>query len=571
MREHHADVLVAGGSLGGVAAALAAGHRGARVFLIAEGAWIGGQLTSQGVCTPDENAWIETSGAPASYLKLRAAIREHYRTRHRLSDLGQAREPLNPGGCWVSRISVEPRVALALLEDAVRSSRAVTILRGCRPVACEFQGDRVLSVMFHGPDGATIRVRAGMFLDATDQGDLLPLCDCEHVLGAESRWETGEPDAPPEARPDWIQPCTVPFALELRPSGESHVIPKPPGYERMKAVQRYHVLDGAMEGMFISPGWWDYRRVIQASLFDDPAFPYDVSMINTGSNDYRGGIVPGGTQAETEHALREARLASLGYLYWLQTECPREDDPQRAGYPELRLRSDWFESKDGLAMEPYIRESRRIHALETVREQDIVVRDGAGTPWQKGTRARTRWNSVGIGHYWLDVHEGASDEPGRFLETRPYQIPLGALIPRRLVNLLPACKNLGVTHLTNGAFRLHPVEWAIGEAAGTLAAFCLERGVTPAEVWDREGLTHALQWRLLEGGAPLYWWGDLEPGSRVWLAAQWLALRGVWPEEETMDFRPQEPVAADFPIRRPGCSTRGELAIRLMEEQTLPV
>ena len=49
------DVLIVGGSLGGVAAAIQAGEMGASVILIEESSWIGGQLTSQGVCTPDEN------------------------------------------------------------------------------------------------------------------------------------------------------------------------------------------------------------------------------------------------------------------------------------------------------------------------------------------------------------------------------------------------------------------------------------------------------------------------------------------------------------------------------------
>jgi hypothetical protein len=34
-------------------------------------------------------------------------------------------------------------------------------------------------------------------------------------------------------------------------------------------------------------------------------------------------------------------------------------------------------------------------------------------------------------------------------DARPFQIPLGALIPRRIENLLPACKNIGTTHVTN--------------------------------------------------------------------------------------------------------------------------
>ena len=64
----------------------------------------------------------------------------------------------------------------------------------------------------------------------------------------------------------------------------------------------------------------------------------------------------------------------------------------------------------------------------------------------------------------------------------PFQIPLGALIPRRVENLLPACKNIGVTHITNGCYRLHPVEWNIGEAAGCLAARAVQAKSPPRRI-----------------------------------------------------------------------------------------
>jgi hypothetical protein len=59
------------------------------------------------------------------------------------------------------------------------------------------------------------------------------------------------------------------------------------------------------------------------------------------------------------------------------------------------------------------------------------------------------------------------------------------MIPVRVENLLPGGKNLGVTHITNGAYRVHPVEWNVGEVAGLLAAFSLERNLTPRSVRNR--------------------------------------------------------------------------------------
>ena len=87
----------------------------------------------------------------------------------------------------------------------------------------------------------------------------------------------------------------------------------------------------------------------------------------------------------------------------------------------------------------------------------------------------------------------------------PFQIPLGALIPVRVENLLPGGKNLGVTHIANGAYRLHPVEWNIGESAGLLAAFCLERDVLPRRVWSSRPHTEAFQALLQQEGIQLRW------------------------------------------------------------------
>jgi hypothetical protein len=153
---------------------------------------------------------------------------------------------------------------------------------------------------------------------------------------------------------------------------------------------------------------------------------------------------------------------------------------------------------DGLAPAPYIRESRRIRAELTVLEQHIAY------PLRPDGPA-TFEESVGIGCYRIDLHPRVGGAGYLDLGCWPFQIPLGALIPVRVENLLPGGKNLGVTHITNGAYRVHPVEWSVGEAAGLLATFCLERRVLPRQVRARSSLCEEFQALLVREGIELAW------------------------------------------------------------------
>ncbi|MDF2726390.1 MAG: FAD-dependent oxidoreductase, partial [Paenibacillus sp.] len=187
----------------------------------------------------------------------------------------------------------------------------------------------------------------------------------------------------------------------------------------------------------------------------------------------------------------------LSLLYWLQTEAPRPDGKQ--GWPGLRLRPDLVGTEDGLAMYPYIRESRRIKAEFTVLEQHVA------TACRPDGKAELFADSVGVGCYRIDLHPSTANRHYIDISSLPFQIPLGALIPVRMNNLLPACKNLGVTHITNGCYRLHPVEWNIGESAGYLAAYCVERGISPRAVRGGKPELEQFQQLLAREGVELSW------------------------------------------------------------------
>jgi hypothetical protein len=107
--------------------------------------------------------------------------------------------------------------------------------------------------------------------------------------------------------------------------------------------------------------------------------------------------------------------------------------------------------------------------------------------------------------YRIDLHPSTGGDNYIDVASCPFEIPLGALLPRRVTNLLPASKNIGTTHITNGSYRLHPVEWNVGEVAGLLADFCLSRGVPPRAVRDTPGLLADFQDRLTGNGVELRW------------------------------------------------------------------
>lgn len=173
MRELKSDILIVGGGLGGVAAALAAARMGRTVILTEETRWLGGQLTSQAV-PPDEHPWIEETGATASYSLLRRKIRDYYRRNYPLLDDSAADVLLNPGMGFVSPLCHEPRVALAALEEMIaphRANQTITVMTRFVPVAAETDGDVVNSVTLEGlDDGERIVITAPFIIDATEVG-----------------------------------------------------------------------------------------------------------------------------------------------------------------------------------------------------------------------------------------------------------------------------------------------------------------------------------------------------------------------------------------------------------------
>lgn len=518
------DVLIVGGGVGGCAAALAACDLGLKVVLTEESDWVGGQLTAQEV-PPDEHKWIEEFGCTRRYRSYRNRVRRFYRENLRLAPDIALDPTFNPGGGWVSNLCHSPaighRVLLDMLESHVADGslqiRLGTIAAGasqlCLPPiptdpVIEVRGDTIRSIALHNLDTGEIEVvRARFFLDATELGDLLPLTGTEYVTGSEGRDRTGEPHAHegPD-RPDNQQALTWVFAMAHDP-GSNRIIDRPKGYDRWHTYR-----PPFWPGPFLSTDdidpvtlqarhiplfsddwqcWFKYRQVVDPTRTLDSPFP--VTIVNWPQNDYFIEPIIDVDPDSRWERLMDAKELSLCLLYWLQTECPRADGG--TGYPGLFMSG----ADDGFAKTPYIRESRRLAARRTVTEFDVSS-ELAPAPMA---------DSVGVGSYRVDLHPSTGGDSYIDLATVPFQIPLGALVPERTRNLLPACKNIGTTHITNGCYRLHPVEWNIGEAAGLLSAFCVREGSEPHRVAESEPLFEKFQDLLHGQGVETFWPGNL--------------------------------------------------------------
>lgn len=497
------DIVIVGGGTGGVAAAIAACSQGCSVALTEEFSWLGGQLTSQ-LVPPDEHGWIDKFGSTRRYRALREGVRQYCREFLPLSEAAKKDPILNPGRGWVSRLCHEPRIGwqviLQMLQPHLSSGR-LKIFERCIPISADCESEAIRSVVFrHLETGDIFQLDGSIFIDASELGDLLPLTETDYVTGAESKSDTGEEhalDGP--ANPQMMQGITWCAALAYDP-GSSRVTDRPESYDYWSTLKPSNwpsllfsftiinpITGASRELPLFSPlgeedfGLFTYRRILDPELYEEGSSALPVTVVNWPQNDYYMKSVCDVPDFEKRLALEESREQTRCLLYWLQTEAPRHDGG--TGYPGLFFDGAFTGTLDGLAQAPYIRESRRIKARFRITE-DMV--NPELRPGQMLAQEMPR--SVGVGSYRMDIHPCTSGGPTIDLDALPYQIPAGALMPASTQNLLAGAKNIGTTHITNGCYRLHPTEWNIGESAGLIAAFCIQKKTALAGLLESDSI-----------------------------------------------------------------------------------
>jgi hypothetical protein len=194
--------------------------------------------------------------------------------------------------------------------------------------------------------------------------------------------------------------------------------------------------------------------------------------------------VNGVDAASTARGLREGRAELPRLMNFLRRAMP--------GFQKARLVE--------VAPELYIRETRHIKGFYALKVADI--------------RAETKFfDRVAFASYPLDLHPYVKGQLNPFGPRRYYYtLPLRSLIPRAVNNVFVASRSLSATYSAAGSARVIPVTMAAGEAAGTAAWICARDNVTPHQLMNDSRRVKLVQQSMREMGADI---GDTYPGQKT--------------------------------------------------------
>jgi FAD dependent oxidoreductase len=518
------DVVIYGGTSGGVAAAVQTSRLGKSAILIEPSQHLGG-LTSGGLGATDIGNKGAIGGIAREFYR---RIKKHYDDpanwrQEKRADYrsGRATEAAAEDTMW----TFEPHVAERLMNELVREAKVPVVL-----------GERL--DLKHGVekrDGAVVSIRmesgkvyrGRRFIDATYEGDLLALAGVSYHVGREANSVYGETlngVQVAHAVKHQLMPGVDPF---VKPGDKTSgllpgVVAGPPGEDGSgdQRVQTYNfrlcLTDvKANQIPFAKPAGYDPLRYelllrnFEAGETRTPWSPIFMPNRKTDVNNNYGfstdNIGLNYAWPEADHATRdkifqEHLLYTQGLLWTLATS-ERVPPQVREEVHRFGLCQDEFQLSGGWPHQLYVREARRMIGAYVMTQNDCQ-------------RKRTAEDAVGLGAYNMDSHnvQRYVDEQGHArnegdvqVGVSPYPISYRALIPKEseCTNLFaPVC--LSATHIAYGSIRMEPVFMVLGQSAATAAVQSIDGGVSVQRVDYAK-----LRERLLADGQVLEWKGPI--------------------------------------------------------------
>lgn len=246
-----------------------------------------------------------------------------------------------------------------------------------------------------------------------------------------------------------VQPCTLEFVVEN--VDESIGITAWGGSDPVK------VPAGEFEGM-------EYRELCKLKN-SEGELPENVTIVRLHRTFYEGERSVNATQANGIDATDPYAVAKAEIDLRSQIESVHKFLKNYVpGFENCTIK--------GSASTLGVRETRRICGLDSVCDSDVE-------------NGRKREDAV-VHNAWflIDIHNpaGGGQAEGHSQPAQPYDIPLGALIPKNVKNLLTAGRCISGSHRAHASYRVMSICMATGEAAGVAAAVALKEGVNVADV-----------------------------------------------------------------------------------------
>jgi FAD dependent oxidoreductase len=491
------DIVVYGGTSGGVIAAIQASRMGKSVALIEPTRFLGG-LTTGGLGATDIGNKKAIGGISREFY---GRVFKHYakpaswtaQTREQYF----ARKPHGNTGSEDTMWTFEPHVATKIYDDMLRETKVQVVLgerldlkRGVIK-----NGARITSILMEGG-----REFAGkMFIDATYEGDLMARAGVSYHVGREANSVYGETingvqtahtishqfirDVNPYVKPGDPSSGLLP-GIEKEPgeefSGDRKVqaynfrmcttdVPenrldwqKPANYDERWFELALRNVEAGDERISWAPTPMPNRKT-------DTNNNFAISTDFIGQNwDYPD------ADYETRARIWKAHEDWQKGLMWTYAHHPRIPEKIRTAFRKLGLAKDEFQDNGNWPRQLYVREARRMISDYVMTEKNC-------------RRKEVVEDSVGMGAYNMDSHniqryvtkEGFVRNEGDVqVGTRPYPVSYRSIRPKaqECTNLLvPVC--LAASHIAYGSIRMEPVFMVLGQSAATAAAHAIDEGV----------------------------------------------------------------------------------------------
>lgn len=471
------DVLIIGGGTSGTTAGIQSARLGVKTIIVEETPWLGGMLTSAGVSAIDGNHHLPSG--------LWGEFRENL-----IAYYGGV-DNLSTG--WVSNTLFEPSVGQKILLKMCKAEKMLSLIFDTKVTDIQQLTNGWQVKLSNGKT-----VQSKILIDATELGDIAAKVGIQYDLGMDAQTTYNEAIAPEKSN-HIIQDLTYTAILKDFGANADKTLPKPANYD----IEEFRC---ACKEVCNDPN--AKRQNPCASLMTYAKLPNNKALINwpINGNDYYANMVEMSENQRME-VIKVAKAVTLRFIYFLQTEL---------GFKNFGLADDEYPSKDQLPLIPYHRESRRINGLVRMNLNHIEK------PFdQSQLLYRT---GIAVGDYAIDHHHGKNlAAPDlHFVPVPSFNIPLGSLIPKGKYKFIVAEKSISVSNLVNGASRLQPVVMQIGQAAGALAAYCVQKNISPEKASVR-----AIQDLLLHSKVYLMPYYDVPPSHPNWEAIQRVGASGI--------------------------------------------